>query len=379
MRQRPNFRRIPVILAGCLLACFFLGISALLQVAPRVQAAPASGPTRLGAALDTPTTNDPTVTALEKEQLNQQIIQLQNANSSSWTGNLTLVSTLISALALILAGIFGIVRWFQDRRAEQEKRSEERFLRVVESLGAEREEARIGAAIMLRTFLKAGYQNFYYQAYDLAIAHLRLRDAPPAANNQAPNAPIPLTPLTQALITVFREAFPEARDLAQRDPRYFNASGLQLDHAYLSGADLRTIWMPQAHLQEAFLNRVNLSGALLSDCMFTHAELKNADLSQTQLRRVDFSYANLTGADLSHTKLRKAIFTGANVAGVDFTAAELPQADLSQVNIEQAKSLSQAKLYGVSGLTPEQRAFCTTQGALFEEQPLPTNAPPAVS
>ena len=147
-------------------------------------------------------TEDATVTALNKEKLAQEVEQLKNQNQLdlfSWLR--TNASIFFSTLAVVLGGLFGLWRWSVDRRdaqnkeleaqseaqnkelidrkTEREKRAEERFQSVVEGLGSERNEAKVGAAIMLRTFLQPDYEQFYQQSFDLAVAHLRLREVNP--------------------------------------------------------------------------------------------------------------------------------------------------------------------------------------------------------
>jgi uncharacterized protein YjbI with pentapeptide repeats len=349
-----------LIICSTMSLLFLTGLPFIPVAAPAAASQP-SAKIVLAQAKDTPTVADPTVTALEKEQLAQQIDQLKNQNNWYWTS----ASTFFSTIALLVAGIFGAIRWFSDRRIERDKRAEERFLTVVTGLGGEREETKVGAAIMLRTFLGSGYQQFHSQAFDLAVANLRLRKA---TTNQSNNdASEPLTPLAQALVTVFKEAFPLARDLLKQDPRYFNASEVQLDRAYLSGADLRTIWMPQAYLRDAILNRVDLTDALLSDTVFVGAELKGAQFTNAQLRRANLSHTTLTGANLSRTKLRGAICIGANFSEADLSGADLPGANLTQTDIEKAKSLNGAKMYNVTGLTQAQQDACVAKGAILNE------------
>lgn len=351
---------------GILIACSilpFLLFTGLPLITVTVQAktseqTPAIVPMKVE---QTPTVTDPTVTALEKEKLIQEVDQLKNANFWSWTS----ASTFFSTMALIIAGVVGGIRWFSDRSTEREKRAEERFQTVVEGLGAKRTETKIAAAIMLRTFLQPGYKQFYRQAFDLAVANLRLLKAHSKSQND-PDASEPLTPLAQALIIVFKGGFPLARDWLKQDPRSLDATEILLDHAYLSGADLKTIWMPGAFLRKAILNRTDLSEALLSDAKFIGAELKNAVLRKAQLRRVNFSGADLSGANLSETKLRDAKFIGANLSGVDLSGAELPGADLSKANPEDAKSLKNTRMHNVIGLTPKQRDICLAKGAIME-------------
>src|SRR2546421_205146 len=64
----------------------------------------------------------------------------------------------------------------KDRQNEREKRAEERFQAAVTGLGDVKEGAKIGAAILLRTFLRPDYKDFYTQTFDLAVANLRLRN-----------------------------------------------------------------------------------------------------------------------------------------------------------------------------------------------------------
>ena len=156
----------------------------------------------------TPTV-DATVTELNKEKLAQEVQQLKSQNEPTFfdwlRGN-------VSILLLGLGALAGFLRWLADRRdaqnkeledrkaererrdeeqqrwlkdqeTEREKRAEERFQSAVEGLGSEREEARIGAAILLRTFLRPGYEQFYIQTFDLAVANLRLPRIPHPAED----------------------------------------------------------------------------------------------------------------------------------------------------------------------------------------------------
>src|SRR5215471_10606013 len=133
-------------------------------------------------------TEDATLTALNKEKLAQEVQQLENQNAPDPFGWLrTNAAILISTLVVVIGGLIGLFRWFGDRASEREKRAEERFLTVVESLGSINLTAQVGAAIMLRTFLRPGYEQFYSQVFDLAVVYLRLRHVDP-------ESPQPLDP-----------------------------------------------------------------------------------------------------------------------------------------------------------------------------------------
>src|SRR5207237_2098370 len=130
--------------------------------------------------------------------------------------------------------------------------------------------APVGAAILLRTFLRPGYEQFYSQVFDLAVVYLRLRHVDP-------KAPEPLDSLSQALITVFKESFPLARDYLKKSPQFLDATYIQLDNALLKEADLQGIWMPEAYFREANIRGINLHGAELRDTNFYGAVLKRAN------------------------------------------------------------------------------------------------------
>jgi uncharacterized protein YjbI with pentapeptide repeats len=328
-------------------------------------------------------TEDATVTALNKEKLAQEVQQLKEQNAPDLFGWLRAnAAILLSTLVVVIGGLIGLFRWLGDRRdeqtkrredqrseqekraeeqkrwledrqAEREKRAEERFQAAVEGLGNDNYGVKVGAAILLRTFLQPGYEQFYRQAFDLAVVHLRLRKADPSI-------PEPVDSLSQALITVLRESFSLARDglgkqLFQSSPQTLDATGVQLDHAYLSQTDLRGIWMPGAHLQGAHLWKTDLRDAIIQYSNLGGAYLKEANLQLVHLWRTDLTGADLTGADLTGAGLREA---------------NLTKADLTDTNLEDARSLKDTNLHGVKGLTQEQLAACKAKGAIIDEDPL---------
>ncbi len=198
-----------------------------------------------GTVQATPTV-DATVAALNKEKLAQEVQQLKNQNAPDLFGWLrTNAAVLLSTLVVVIGGLIGLFRWLGDRRDEQEKRredhrterekrAEERFQSAVTGLGDEKEGPKIGAAILLRTFLRPGYEQFYTQTFDLAVANLRLPRTPHPPEDPTGGPDIflttrpPLTTLSQALVVVFKEAFPLARSQNKGDPQSLDATGIQL-------------------------------------------------------------------------------------------------------------------------------------------------------
>jgi uncharacterized protein YjbI with pentapeptide repeats len=288
----------------------------------------------------TPTV-DATVTELNKEKLAQEVQQLKKQNEPDLLGWLLPNATILLA---VVGGIFAIVRYFSDRTAEHEKRVEELFQAAVTGLGDKEEGAEIGAATLLRTFLRQGYERYYTQVFDLAVANLRLPRTSKSPEDS--DTPQHLTPLSRALIVLFKEAFPRARSQnkggTQSPKRTYiqtrfkltgiqslDASGIQLDYANLEVADLRQVWMCQASLRKADLTGADLSGAYLWN-------------------------TNLSGAYLWATDL----------SGANLLEAKLNGADLSGANIQEALSLENTDLRGVKGLDDKQKEACRAKGAI---------------
>ncbi len=338
-------------------------------------------------------TEDATMTALNKEKLAQEVDQQQRTLVNwVWSNAATLLSAILSTFVVVIGALFGFRRWRVDRRdtenKELEDRAEARFQAAVAGLGDDKESARIGAAILLRTFLREeqGYEQFYVQTFDLAVANLRLprRLTPPDDPDGLPHppehpndTPLPLTTLSQALVVAFKEAFPLAREWLTKQhsgftPQALDATDIQLDNAYLSRTDLKFAWMPKASMRAADLSEAKLSEANLFGANLIEANLRRANLIEANLRVADLRRAHLFGADLSRADLSGADLSEAHLSGADLSGAHLSGADLSEADLSIA-DLRGAKLYGVRGLTREQLEACKTQGAILEEEDYTTS------
>ena len=347
--------RTGIAIVGMLLLLMLMAWVSVVAAGAHEGASESAGPVTV-TVLATPT-EDATVTTLSKEKLAQEVKQLKEQNEPDLLEWLrTNASILLSTLVVVIGALIGLWRWLGDRRdehekrredqrSEQEKRAEERFQSAVTGLGDEKEGARIGAAILLRTFLRPGYEQFYSQTFDLAVANLRLPQTPHPPED--PNTPLPLTTLSQALIVVFKEAFPLARSQDKRSPESLDATGIQLDNAYLRGADLKQVWMPQASLRKVNLSEARLSGVNLSEAKLSGARLNEADLSKARLSGADLSEADLSRARLNEADLNRTYFSGARLSGADLSGADLRGADLSGADLSWAR-LSGAYLSGAN-------------------------------
>ncbi|EFH85867.1 pentapeptide repeat-containing protein [Ktedonobacter racemifer] len=318
------------------------------------------------ATVQTTPTEDLTVTTLNKELLTQELNDQQHTRDNwLWSNVATILSSALSTLVIVIGVLFGFWQWsvgrkdtqnkasedrrieqdkeLKDRQAEREKRAEERFQSAVTGLGDEKEGTRIGSAILLRTFLRPGYEQFYTQTFDLAVAHLCL----PRASSPSENQTAPLTTLSQTLIVIFREAFPLARSQNDESPQMLDATRIQLDNAYLALADVRNIWMPYASLQQADLKGADLRGANLNEADLKSANLEGANLAGANLKGADLGGVNLKSANLNEADLKSANLEGANLAGANLKGADLGGVNLKSANLNEA-DLKSANLEGAN-------------------------------
>jgi uncharacterized protein YjbI with pentapeptide repeats len=324
-------------------------------------------PTPVTGTVQATPTEDATVTALNKEKLAQEVQQLKNQNEPDLLGWLRTNATV---LVVVIGGFIGLFRWFGDRRNQREKRDEDRFQAVVAGLGSDNIQAKVGAAIMLHTFLQPGYERFYRQAFNLAIAHLRLRK-PDLETKDDPEAHI-LASLNQALIVVLEEAFPRAREWIKQgspssrlqrikarlkrilpgeksfDPQSLDARYIHLDRAFLWKADLEQVWMPLASLQNTDLTEAKLRGASLWRGNLTEANLYMAKLPRADLGQADLREANLREATLRGATLWGADLSGANLCFADLSKSDLHEATRFPVNIRRDKPEAELLLANLS-------------------------------
>ncbi len=310
-----------------------------------------------------PGTPTSTLTELQKVQLIQQIDQQQHT-FQNWLWNLFTSS--LATLAVLAGGLFAFFRWLGDRQDARKKQAEERFKSVVEGLGSESRETRITSAVLLRTFLDPDYKKFYTQVFDLAVANLRSHEYKETISRIISSVKIPESPdsFSQSLVTLFKGAFPRAREevkeqlrkqRAQFDPQILDATGIQLNEAFLFGADLRQAWMRGASLNKANLIAASLNPIQLEDAILTEAQLGGANLSGAYLSKANLSQAvlentflkeaNLSEAKLSRAVLKDAIVIGANLGqavleNADLTGANLSKANLTGANLTEALLLS---------------------------------------
>lgn len=92
--------------------------------------------------------------------------------------------------------------------------------------------------------------------------------------------------------------------------------------------------LERAHLNDADLEGIDLSGAALPYAYLGMANVQRANLSAADLRGVNFYHTRLEGADLRGCDLRGAKFVRARLRGADLTGANLTGAILNSIDAD---------------------------------------------
>lgn len=159
------------ILSGCALAATFVLLLAACDRMDRpgptlvaCQRIPANDLDRLKSCLEVEKTR------LENDKLNLEIKYAVRDLSNTGLMNLFLQN--FTTFAAILAGLFAVLRYVDEKRKARAESESTRFEGVVGALGSEVPQARIGAAALLATFLDRGYTRFYLPVFKLSVGYL---------------------------------------------------------------------------------------------------------------------------------------------------------------------------------------------------------------
>src|SRR6266567_3945978 len=140
--------RIGIPLAGLLLVLIFM-VWVPMSASAHGGTSVLTGPRTIQA---TPT-EDATLTALNKEKLQQDIAMDRNAIAKdqsdrfwAWTGS----GTIIVGIAGVIFSLFQFYRAQLDKRVEQERKDEEEFHTLIRDLGSDKIVVKIDASITLR-------------------------------------------------------------------------------------------------------------------------------------------------------------------------------------------------------------------------------------
>lgn len=332
---------------------------------------------------------------IEKARLETRKLDLDVENGIrdlSETGIVNLLVQQFAIFAAIIAGLFALWRYGEEKKKGREESQNARFEGVVAALGSTAPQARIGAAALLPTFLERDYQRFYVPVFKLAVGYLVPQTEAAQPQSQTPAAPPlppeivqprrrsgappekeapPVPPLRQMLASALEAAYPLALVWLVREndrrpwPRFVPQPWLIVPALYSGRA-----WSPAEfiatlsgrgklrHAQEEAKSRldaeaieidgVNLSAAAFpcayfpkasfrwidgSGAKFGAASLDDADFTAAKLQDADFSRASVTGAFFTEAKLHNASFREARARGAKFYGAKLGGADFSESDL----------------------------------------------
>jgi hypothetical protein len=105
-----------------------------------------------------------------------------------------------------------------------------------------------------------------------------------------------------------------------------------MQHANLSGANLKDTWLSCTHFEQANLTGVDLSGAFAEWALFYETQLNNCTAMETDFTKATLEEASAVGANFAsaifhNSILRNADLTNAYLSSTDFTAAKMGNAN----------------------------------------------------
>jgi uncharacterized protein YjbI with pentapeptide repeats len=279
---------------------------------------------------------------------------LQAARETVRTQLLTLGAGVFAAGALIFTARNFTVSRRTFELAEQGQVTD-RYTKAIEQLGSKNLTVRTGGIYALERVARDSARD-QFTVMEVLAAFIRdhSREQPPLPESGADTAPLRATRLDlQAALTVIGRRNPQ---ITQRiDLTGADLSDAILTGAELSRADLRSTDLSAADLTGANLTRANLAGAKLTGANLSplirassdaHLDFTPAQLTRAEITSLKFwvlsvtTYhirTDLTGADLTGAKLGGANLGGADLGGADLGGADLGGADLTGANLTRAK------------------------------------------
>ncbi|MBZ0252879.1 MAG: pentapeptide repeat-containing protein, partial [Candidatus Methylomirabilis sp.] len=292
-----------------------------------------------------------------------------DAEKDARTGLLQVGGGVLVALTLLLT-YRRTVLFDKQVRVAEEGHFTERFTRAVEQLGAVNEngtpklEVRLGGIYALERLAKdslQGNKKDYWPIIEILTAYVRTNaPAPPeelvADASKTPTGtavPKPRVDVQAVLTVLGRRGGKFEREESQR---------LDLSRTELHGVDLHEARLEGADFTAASLWRADLSGAHLEDAVLCQARLKRADLSRACLKDARLLESLLNDANLRAACLERARLWRAHLRG----------ADLEDATLENLSGARDADFRGARGLTPEQKVYLKSLGAIVDDDDPPS-------
>jgi hypothetical protein len=255
---------------------------------------------------------------------------------------------LVQALALIMAGVAGVIGIFftwrgqrntqlaQEANLDITRRGQitERFTQAIDQLGATHDdgsprlEIRLGGIYALAKIAEDS-DVYYWPIIEILAAYVRK------------NAPWPTKEASESADDPDHEEDLEAGERRSHQHKQLDIQAIlyilrNRKHHYGNGED-DFIWLTDTDLQHADLRRIHLERARLRDANLKGARLERAHLSRARLHKTIFEEANLEKAQLQRADLEEAILYKADLRGADLQGAILQGAILQGADLQGAK------------------------------------------
>ncbi len=226
-----------------------------------------------------------------------------------------------------------------NENTEQGQR-QERLKNAIEHLGHESDSVRLGGAYELFHLAEDTEDLGQRQTVlDILCAHIRRTTREAEYKKEYPSKP---SEEIQSLLTLF----------FRQKHKVFIGLDINLEGSWLNGSNLNQARLEKADLSEAQLHGTNLRGAQLRRANLRGARLHGADLSEARLHGANLRGAQLYGADLSRAQLYGADLLAVQLHGADLMLARLYGADLLEAQLHGA-NLMLAQLYGADLLAAQ--------------------------
>ena len=129
----------------------------------------------------------------------------------------------------------------------------------------------------------------------------------------------------------FRDVDLSAMDLSEMDFSHAEMTGVNLMNANLRGANLS-----YANLWEAYLHKVDLTGATIEGTIFYSANLTLSKLNGCKGENARFTFVRMWDCEIKNASLQKANFLDAEICNCNFTGSNLEGACFACADFDDA-------------------------------------------
>lgn len=259
--------------------------------------------------------------SLSTRKLQQEVreLELKNDELASWHGKYGSLTTILVALVTLgmtaLKSLSEYQKNREERKDENQRRSDERFSATVEQLASDAGlPSMMTAATSILVFLKPEYPHLHEQVFRVIIAALKVDELP--------------TPVKKILVHGFENAI-----RVNLESWKLESIGLDWAGAYLKRINLKDVDLSEVDIAFSNMRYANLGKSRLYRAKGKNVHLENARLSGCCLQEARFQDAYLNDANLHDANLVSARLERADLRGAQFNRASLQDAHLDGANL----------------------------------------------